>query len=80
MYICVYIYVYTCIYIWLPQWLKTVKKLPAMRETQVRSLDGEDSLKKGMATHSNILAGKIPWIEEPGGLQSHGVTESDMTE
>ena len=36
--------------------------------------------RKKNGTHSNILAGKIPWIEEPGGLQSHGVTESDMTE
>ena len=45
-----------------------VKHLPAMRETQVRSLGQEDSLEKEMATHSNILAWKIPWIEEPGGL------------
>ena len=45
-----------------------VKHLSAMRETQVRSLGQEDSLEKEMATHSNILAWKIPWIEEPGGL------------
>ena len=45
-----------------------VKHLPAMRETQVRSLGQEDSLEKEMATHSNILAWKIPWIEEPCGI------------
>ena len=42
--------------------------LPAMQETWVRSLSQEDPLEKGMATHSSILAWKIPWIEEPGGL------------
>ena len=47
-----------------------VKNLPAMWETQVRSLGWEDPLEKGMATHSSILAGRIPWTEEPGGLQS----------
>ena len=45
------------------------KNLPAMQETRVRSLDQEDPLEKGMATHSSILAWKIPWTEEPGGLQ-----------
>ena len=49
-----------------------VKRLPTMRETQVRSLDGEDSLEKVMATHSSILAWRIRWIEEPGGLQFMG--------
>ena len=49
-----------------------VKNLPAVRETQVRSLGREDSLEKGMATHSSILAWRIPWTEEPGGLQSMG--------
>ena len=47
-----------------------VKNLPAMQETQVLSLGGEDSLEKEMATHSSILAWEIPWKEEPGGLQS----------
>ena len=42
--------------------------LPAMQETWVRSLSQEDALEKGMASHSSILAWKIPWIEEPGGL------------
>ena len=50
-----------------------VKCLPAMRETQIRSLGQEDSLEKEMATHSSILAWRIPWIEEPGGLQSMGL-------
>ena len=53
-----------------------VKNLPAMQETgktQVRSLDGEDPLEEEMATHSSILAWKILWTEEPGGLQSMGL-------
>ena len=50
----------------------TVKKLPAMQETQIQSLGQEDPLEKGMATHSSIPAWKIPWTEEPGGLQSMG--------
>ena len=47
-----------------------VKNPPAMLETQVRSLSQEDPLEKGMATHSSILAWRIPWTEGPGGLQS----------
>ena len=50
-----------------------VKNLPAMRETWVRSLGWEDPLEEGMATPSNILAWRIPWTEEPGGLQSMGL-------
>ena len=50
-----------------------VKNLPAIQETQVRLLGWEDPLEKGMATHSNILAWRIPWTEEPGGLQSTGL-------
>ena len=49
-----------------------VKKLPAMQETRVQSLGQEDPLEKGMATHSSILAWRIPWTEAPGGLQSMG--------
>ena len=49
-----------------------VKDMPAMQETWVQSLDWEDPLEKGMATHSSILAWVIPWTEEPGGLQSMG--------
>ena len=49
-----------------------VKNLPAIRETWVRSLGWEDPLEKGMATHCSILAWRIPWTEEPGGLQSMG--------
>ena len=45
-----------------------VRNLPTMRETQVQSLGQEDLLEKGMATYSNILAGKNPWTEEPDGL------------
>ena len=56
------------------------KNLPAVQETWVQSLGWEDSLEKEMATHSNILAGRIPWIEEPDGLQSMGCKESDTTE
>ena len=50
-----------------------VKNLPAMQETWVRSLGQEDVLEKRMATHSSILAWRIPWTEEPGGLQSVGL-------
>ena len=53
-----------------------VKNLSAMQETQVRSLGLEDPLEKGMATHSSSLAWKIPWTEEPGGLQSMGSKKS----
>ena len=49
---------------------QTVKSLPAVQETWVRFLDWEDPLEKEMATHSSILAWKIPWMEEPGRLQS----------
>ena len=45
---------------------------PALQETQIRSLGWEDPLEKGMATHSSILAWRIPWTEEPGGLQFTG--------
>ena len=51
---------------------QSVKNLPAVQETQVRSLGWEDPLEKEMATHSSILAWKISWTEEPGGLQSMG--------
>ena len=49
-----------------------VKNLPAMQETWVQSLGQEDPLEEGMATYSSILAWRIPWTEEPGGLQSMG--------
>ena len=49
-----------------------VKNLPTMQETWVPSLGQEDPLEKGMATHSNVLAWRIPWMEEPCGLQSMG--------
>ena len=52
--------------------VQRLKRLPAMQETWVRSLGREDPLEKEMATHSSILAWKIPWTEEPGGLQSTG--------
>ena len=55
--------------------VQTVKRPPAMQETQVRSLGQEGLLEKEMAAHSNILAWRIPWTEEPGGLQSLGWTE-----
>ena len=58
---------------------QSVKNLPAMQETQIQSLGQEDPLEKEIATHSNILAWRIPWTEKPGGLQSMGLQESDMT-
>ena len=51
-----------------------------MQETRIRSLGREDPLEKEMASHSSILAWRIPWTEEPGGLQSMGSQESDTTE
>ena len=56
-----------------------VKNLPAVQETWVRFLGWEDLLEKEMATHSSILAWRIPWTEEPGRLQSIGFQESDTT-
>ena len=59
---------------------QTVKNPPAMQEMWVRSLGWEDPLEKEMATLSSTLAWRIPWAEEPGGLQSMGSQELDMTE
>ena len=55
---------------------QTVENLPAVQVTRVQSLGWKDPLEKGMATHSSILAWEIPWTEDPGGLQSMGVTKS----
>jgi len=55
------------------------KNLPAIRETRVQSLGVDDYLKKKMATHSNILAWRIPWTEEPGGLESKLDTTEQLT-
>ena len=55
---------------------QTVKNLPAMQETQVQSLGGEDPLEEGIATRSSILAWRIPWTEEPGRLQFTGSKKS----
>ena len=59
---------------------QTVKNLPAMQETWVRSQGWDDPLEKRMATHSSILAWRIIWTEEPGGLQSMGSQRLDTTE
>ena len=58
--------------IWASLVAQRLKRLPPMQETRVWSLDREDPLEKEMATHSSILAWRIPWTEEPGGLQSTG--------
>ena len=58
---------------WASLGAKLVENLPAMPETQVQSLGQEDPMEEEMATHSSILAWKIPWTEEPGGLQSLGL-------
>ena len=60
--------------------VQRLKCLPAVWETWVQSLGWEDPLEKEMATHSSILAWRIPWMEELGGLQSKGRKESDTTE
>ena len=67
-------------YMWAFLVAKIVKNLPAMRETRVQSQGWEESLEKGMATHSSILAWRIPWAEEPGGYSPRGCRESDMAE
>ena len=74
MYICVCVCVCVCmyVYVWASLVAKRLKCLPTMRETWIRSLGWEDPLEKEMATHSNILAWRIPWIEKPGGLHSMG--------
>ena len=59
---------------------QTVKNLPAMWETWVRSLGWEDPLEKEMAIHSSTLAWKIPWIEEPDRLESMGTRLDDFTQ
>ena len=59
---------------------QTGKRLSTMQETWVRSLDWEDPLEKEIAIHSRTIAWKIPWTEEPGGLQPMGCEESDTTE
>ena len=61
---------------WTLPWVlvaQRLKRFPARQETRVQSLDREDPLEKEMATHSSILAWKIPWTEEPGRLQSTGL-------
>ena len=60
------------LHIWASLVAQTVKNLPAIRETQVQSLGQEESLEKGMGTHSSIVAWRIPWTEKPGRLQSMG--------
>ena len=65
--------VYSSLYVkWGSLVAQRLKHLPAIWETWVQSLGWEDSLEKEMATHSSILAWRIPWTEEPGGLQSMG--------
>ena len=63
---------HTAPFLWASLVAKKVKNLPAVQETWVQSLGQEDPLEKGRATHSSILAWRIPWTEEPGGLQSMG--------
>ena len=58
--------------LWVSLVAQRIKRLPAMQETWVQSLGWEDPLEKEIATHSSILAWRIPWTEEPGGLQSMG--------
>ena len=66
--------------IWVSLVTQTVKNPPAMGETWVQSLGWEDPLEKDMATHSSILAWRLPWTEEPGGYNPLGRKESDMPE
>ena len=67
-------------YSWASLLAQMVKNQPAMWETWVQPLVWENPLEEGMATHCRILAWRIPWTEEPGGLQSMGSQESDTSE
>ena len=58
---------------------QSVKNLPAVQETRVKFLGQEDPLEKEMVSHSSVLAWRIPWTEQPGGLQSIGSQKSDTT-
>ena len=66
-------------HIWASLVAQSVNNPPAMQDTWVQSLGGEDPLEKDMATHSNILAWRIPWTEEPGKLQFMRLRELDTT-
>ena len=73
-------YVFTHIYYGLSLVAQSVKNLPAVQETQVQSLGWKHPLEEEMATHSSILAWRIPWTEESARLQSMGLQKSDITE
>ena len=73
MYVCVCVCVYTYIYIWSSLVAHLVKNLPAMQETPFRTLDPWVGKIPWVATHSSILAWRIPWTEDPGGQQSMGL-------
>ena len=78
LYINVFIFYIVYKYLYISLVAQMVKNLPAVQETWVRSLGQEDLLENGMVTHSNILAWRIPWTEEPGRLWSWGCNESQM--
>ena len=63
-------FIYSSMYMWASLVAQTIKNLPTMQKTQVQSVGQEDPLVKGMVTHFSILAWRIPWTEEPGGLRS----------
>ena len=65
-------FIHMRVIIWASLVAQMVKNVAAMQETRVQSLGQEDPLEEGMATHSGILAWRVPWTEEPGGLQSMG--------
>ena len=75
----IYVYINICTYTGNSLVPQLVKNLSAIQETQIQFLGGKDPLEKEMATHSSILAWRIPWTEEPGGLQSMWLQESATT-
>ena len=77
--LCISLIISNVSHLWVFLVAQVVKNLPAMQETRVQSLGWKDPLEKGIATYSSILAWRIPWTEEPGGLQSMGCKEADMT-
>ena len=77
---CIIFFIWVYHITWASLVAQMAKNLPAMQETWLWSLGGEDLLKKGMTIHSSTLAWRIPWTEEPGGLSSWGAKKPDVTE
>ena len=78
--VCIYVCVYVCMHVCTSLMAQIVKNLSVVLQTRVRSLSQEDTLEKGMATHCNILAWRVPWTEEPDRLRPWDHKELETTE